>query len=190
MRLEELIREKKLSIYRCAELSNVPYTTMRELVKGKTNIEKCTVGTIYNLAKTLDVSVDFLIEQYMLPKRVSFETFKSQICHTVKNKGDIDFIIDELQADNISKYWDAEWYEEAFYLLAMVDYLSRENDLPICTKYNDIRSCKLDEPIFPRDINIAVKLKSSLDIRNECIRESIPEFIRFNIVEREVRNVF
>ena len=121
--------------------------------------------------------------------RVAFETFKSNICHIVKEKGDINFIIDTLLGDDIGQYWSSKWYPEAYYTLAMVDYLCRENQLPICENYNFIRSTALKETIFPRDIELAARLDHSLDIKEQAVAEAIPEFMRFNIVEGEIRNV-
>ena len=57
----------------------------------------------------------------------------------MKDLGDIDFIIEALETDKIRQLYDKQQYRESLYLLAMVDYLSRLNDIPICTNYNDIR---------------------------------------------------
>lgn len=121
--------------------------------------------------------------------RNDFETFKSNICHLVKDKGDLDFIIDVLRSKKIRHYWNQKWYPETFYLLAMVDYLSRVNGLPLCTDYNDIRACSLKEPLYPRDISLTAKISTELDVRSLSLQESIPEFARFNIIESEVRDV-
>lgn len=72
----------------------------------------------------------------------------------------------------------------------MVDYLSRENDLPLCQDYDDIRNHTMTEPIYPRDVMMAIKLNSELDVRKASVENAIPEFIRFNIVEGEIRNVY
>lgn len=61
----------------------------------------------------------------------------------------MDFIIDILKENQIRIYWERQWYRESFYLLAMVDYLSRENGLPLCNDYEDIRNCTLSEPLYP-----------------------------------------
>ena len=45
----------------------------------------------------------------------------------------------------------------------MVDYLSRENRLPLCNDYEDIRNCALPELLYPRDVILAAKLDGSLD---------------------------
>ena len=124
-----------------------------------------------------------------IPYRSSFEIFKSNVCHLVKDKGDIDFIVDILRRNEIRMYWNRKWYPESFYLLAMVDYLCRENDLPVCQDYDDIRKHKLAEPVYPRDIMVAAKLNPALDQRKSSRDNAIPEFLKYNIVEGEVRNV-
>ena len=75
-----------------------------------------------------------------MEKRCSFELFKSNVCHRLKEQGDIDFLIETLKEDMIRQYYDKKWYPESFYLLAMVDYISRENNVPICNDYDDLRS--------------------------------------------------
>lgn len=59
-----------------------------------------------------------------MEKRCSFELFKSNVCHRLKEQGDIDFLIETLKEDMIRQYYDKKWYPESFYLLAMVDYIS------------------------------------------------------------------
>ena len=195
MYLNDLLTEKKMTKYRLAKESGIPQTTITDICSRKARIEKCSADTIYKIAKVLDVSMESLIEQEMEdyvqePKRCSFEVFKSNVCHFVKDNDEFDFIVTTLQEDEISRYWNKKWYPEAFYLLAMVDYLSRMNEIPLCTKYDEIRTHSLKEPLYPRDVMLAAKLNKELDIRERCRREAIPEFLRFNIIESEVRNVY
>ncbi len=187
--LERMLRENNMSMYQCAKISGIPYTTLSELVRGKTRIEKCSAETVYRLSRTLNVSMEDLIHD-SIENRLDFEIFKSNICHMVKDNDEIDFIINTLQNDDIRRYWNKKWYAEAFYLLAMVDYLSRINELPLCTKYEDIRARSLKAPLYPRDVILASKLHPSLDVREQCKKEAIPEFLRFNIIEGEIRNVY
>ncbi|MBQ8146650.1 MAG: helix-turn-helix transcriptional regulator [Clostridia bacterium] len=187
--LETILKQKNISMYQCAKQSGIPYTTLSELVRGKTRIEKCSAETIYRLSKVLGVSMEDLISD-SIENRLDFEIFKSNICHMVKDNDEIDFIVINLQNDDIRRYWNKKWYAEAFYLLAMIDYLSRINEIPICTRYADIRSQSLKSPLYPRDVLMASKLHPELDIREQCRREAIPEFLRFNIIESEIRNVY
>lgn len=185
-----LLEEQHISVAVCSKLSGIPYTALPELVKGKSNIEKCSAETVYRLASVLNMTTDDLYHMLRSPEmRPAFETFKSNVCHMVKEKGDMDFIIETLQSDEIGRYWRRKWYPEAYYMLAMVDYLSRENQLPLCANYNSIRATSLKETVFPRDIELAARLDPSLNIKQQAIEESIPEFIRFNIVEKEIRDV-
>ena len=187
--LEAILKEKNMSMYQCAKLSGIPYTTLSEMVRGKTRLEKCSAETVYMLSKTLGISMDDLVRDSM-EQRSDFEIFKSNICHMVKDMGDIDFIINILKSDDIRRYWNKKWYLEAFYLLAMIDYLSGINGIPLCNQYDDIRSCSLNRTVYPKDVVMLSKLGSETDVCEESKREAIPEFMRFNIVENEVRNVY
>lgn len=194
MYLNELLAEKKMSKYRLSKESGVPQTTIVDICNQKTRIEKCSAGTLYKIAKVLGVPMERLIEQEMTervlqPKRSSFEVFKSNVCHLVKDRGDIDFILWTLETDEIRTLYDRKWYAEAFYLLAMVDYLSRVNDVPLCTNYNDIRAQKLRKALYPAGVVISDLAQGTDKYRRECMNRAIPEFLRFNIVESEVRDV-
>lgn len=118
--------------------------------------------------------------------RSSFDVFKSNICHQVKNMGELDFIIETLESGKIRKYFDRKWYPESLYLLAMVDYLSRENELPIAREYNDLRAYKLTEPLFPQSVVLADAITKNIRWKADSLRDTIPEFMRFNIVEGDI----
>lgn len=71
----------------------------------------------------------------------------------------------------------------------MTDYLSNINDVPICTNYNDIIKCKLSKIVYPTGILIKAAVFKDENIKQKAIEEAIPEFLRFNIVEADIRNV-
>lgn len=121
--------------------------------------------------------------------RIDFELFKSEVCHHLKELGDTEFIINLLESDAIRKYYDKQWYPEALYLLAVLDYVSRVNDVARCTDFDDIRNNKLKEIIYPSSIIAQALVTGDEAIKSKAINESIPEFIRFNIVETDIRNV-
>ena len=194
MALNEVLEQKNITKYRLWKESGVPQATISDICTGKTRIEKCSAETIYRIAKVLDVPMESLIAPAVRVmdeerSRPSFEIFKSNICHRVKDMGDIPFVIDLLQSNQIRKLYEKKWYPEALYLLAMLDYLSRENHIPICKNYNDIRAAKLQQLVYPPSVIIMCKALKSDAPKEECIRMAIPEFLQFNIVESEVRNV-
>jgi transcriptional regulator with XRE-family HTH domain len=188
MTIQDILQEKNMSVYRLAKTSKIPYATVNDICNGKTRLEKCSAETVYRLAHALNVSMEELLAPCFI-KRSSFENFKSTVCHRVKELGDINFIIDTLESQDIRTYYNRKWYPESLYLLAMLDYLSRENDVPICDDYDDLRRCRLEKPVYPAGI-LALSAAAQNDAAiKEAAKTAIPEFMRFNIVENEVRNV-
>ena len=188
MTVSELMNEKKITKYRLSKDSDVPYTTMNDICRGKAQLEKCSAETVYRISKALGVTMESLIEP-CFDKRSDFELFKSNTCHRLKELGDIPFIIDLLEKDEIRKAYQKGWYRESLYLLAMLDYVSRENHVPLCTQYDDLRKFKLQNTLFPAGVLAMSEVTNNPQIKEQSMKEAIPEFMRFNIVESEVRNV-
>ncbi len=188
MNVNKLMEQKAVTKYRLSQNSGVPYTTVCDICNGKTKLENCSVKTVYKIAEALGVSMESLLD-FISEERVGFELYKSSVCHRVKEMGDIDFIIDTLEQDAIRVYYQRGWYRECLYLLAMLDYISRMNSIPVCTSYDDLRCCKLKEPLYPSGILTAALVSGSDAPKIKALQEAIPEFLRFNIVESEVRNV-
>ena len=188
MNINHLLKHKNLSKYKLSKISGVSFTIISEITTGKSKIKNCTAGTLYKLAKALNITMEDLLAD-SVAFRQNFETYKSNICHMVKDTGDINFIITTLKSNKIRILYQRQWYPECLYLLAMVDYLSRENNIPICAEYDDIRIARLKEPIYPSSILTMCAILNSDAPKNESHNEAIPEFMRFNIIESEIRNV-
>ena len=188
MTLNQILTDNHISKYRLSKNSGVPYMTINDICSGKTNLAECNAKTIYRIAKELRVSMEELLEPYLQP-RASFDLFKSNVCHKLKEMGDIPFLIDTFENDDINTYYQRQWYPECLYLLAMVDYISRANDIPLCEDYNELRRMKLPKVLYPNSVIAAFAVSRDEAVKQQAERESIPEFMRFNIVESEVRNV-
>lgn len=124
-----------------------------------------------------------------MEKRCSFELFKSNVCHWLKEEGDIDFLIQVLESDLIRKYYNRKWYLENFYLLGMLDYISRINDVPMCSEYDDLRQQRMQEIVYPVGVLLTARVLGDESIKEQALKEAIPEILRFNIVESDIRNV-
>ena len=188
MYINTLLKEKNMTKYMLSKKSGVPHTTVIDICSGKTKLNKCNAETLYKLAKTLDVTMEDLVAEFV-EKRSSFENFKSTVCHMVKDMGDIDFMIKILESNEIQRLYNMEWYLESLYLLAMVDYLSRENELPIVTEYSDLRRARLSDIVYPLGIITLSIVCKTEKYKEQSIRDAIPEFLRHNIVESDIRNV-
>ena len=191
MDLEKLLHEKHITRYRLSKKSGIPQSTIADICIGKTRIEKCSGDTLYRIAKALDMSMESLVQDEcgVLEERVDFPLYRSSICHLVKDMGDVPFIMDVLSSGKVRDYYSLGWYPECFYLLAITDYLSRTNGIPVYTGYDEIRSHKLKKKIYPADVLLMDKLLNTDRNRKECLKKAIPEFLRFNIVESEIRDV-
>ena len=186
--LKELLKRKNMSMYQLSKITNIPYSTINDICLNKTKIQKCNVETVFRLSKALGISMEELVKDACEP-RVSFESFKSSICHRVKAEGDIPFIIHYLKSDDIHTYYNQGWYIESFYLLAMVDYLSRENGIPLCKEFDELRKKKLDKPVYPASLFTVYLVTKNKKVLKEAEEKAIKEFKNFNIIENEVRNV-
>ena len=188
MDINSMLKDKKLTIYRLSKISGIPYATLNDICNGKTSLAKCSGETIYRLARSLEVSMEELLAPYLV-KRANFENFKSAVCQRLKETGDINFIIEILESKEIRTYYDRKWYPECLYLLAMLDYVSRENHVPLCSDYDDLRSLRIQKTLYPAGVRAQVVAAHSDIFMKQAVQNSIPEFIRFNIVESDVRNV-
>jgi len=194
MIINELLAEKNMTPYRLSKLSGVPYTTLKDIISEKTDLRKCSAETIYRLSLVLEITMEELITKESLKSehhvyQQDYQVFTSNIQHRIKDIGDIDFIIETIESDRIREYFNMKRYYEALYLLAAVDYLCRVNDIPAYQNYNDIRKTKLKHPVYPSSINARVVAEGNEEIRKNALSKAIPEFLKFNIVECEVRNV-
>ena len=148
MTIQDALKQKRMSIYRLAKTSKVPYATVNDICNGKAQLEKCSAETIYRIAHALDITMEELLA-----------------------------------------YYDRKWYPESLYLLAMLDYISRENDIPLCDEYDDLRRCKLEKPVYPAGLRAVSAASKDKAVLHKAAMTAIPEFKRFNIIENEVRNV-
>lgn len=119
-------------------------------------------------------------------QRLDFEQFKSGVCYHLKVLGKPAFIVELLRSDTIRRYYDCKWYPEALYLLAMLDYVSRDVGVPLCTRYDDLRSLRLQEPLYPAGVLILCLVTGDSKVKERARQEAIPEFLRFNIIEGDI----
>lgn len=188
MTVNQIAEQKRLTKYRLSKLSEIPYATINDICNGKAELKKCSAETVYKIAKALDSTVEELLAD-SFEERASFELFKSNTCHRVKSLGDVEFIMDTLESGEIRTLYDKKWYPEALYLLAMLDYISRVNQVPLCKEYDDLRRCKLTETIYPAGVLAVCAAAKNEEAKKQAIRDAIPEFMRFNIVESQVRSI-
>ena len=188
MTVEDYRKSRGLSRRELSNISRVPFSTVQDLCTGKTRIEKCSAETVYKLMNTLRCSFEDLLDPVMI-ERQDFELFKSEGYHSVKRMGDKAFVDRVLREDSVRKYLRRGWCAEALYVLAMYDYLCKENNVRPLDDYEEIRKLKMPDVIFPYGILAIDAVNRNNKAKDKALAESIPEFRRHNIIEADIRNV-
>lgn len=101
----------------------------------------------------------------------------------------LDFILNVVQSPDIREYFDKGWVAESLYLLAMLDYISWLNGIPLCSDFNDLRELSMKNTIYPEGILIQARVTNNPNLLKEAYDNCIPEFKKANIIENEVRSV-
>lgn len=185
--LEELTIQYKTNIDEISKYSGIEKVTIEKYFNGEASLLDCPVKDFAALAKLFHLTVqEFwdMAEHYDFDPK-AFEIFKSNTCHAVKelgNKGFIDEIVDK---EYIETYWNNKNRLCACYLLAMIDYLCRLEEIPLAEKFDRIRNYKLPKLIYPYSFNFINDSK----LLKESLKKAIPEFYRHGIIEGDVFNV-
>lgn len=143
-------------------------------------------GSVYETEEAKEMTANC---ERLYKERMSFDNFKSTVCHRVKQLGEADFIIENILARSVETFYRKQWYLESYYMLAMLDYLSGKNDVPLCGIYNKMRCGKLEKPVYPSGIMWMYMMSKDENILKESFENAIPEFKRFNIVENEIDSI-
>ena len=76
------------------------------------------------------------------------------------------------------------------YMRAYLDYISDKNNIPCVKEYHYLRNKKLKHRIFSRDIYILSKLNANTNAKKESLKNAIPMFLKYNIVETDINDVY
>lgn len=124
----------------------------------------------------------------ILKGTLSYDEFRSELCHMYKTDGNVVFLMKVLKSDAVGKLWSNENYAYALYIVAMIDYISWKNKVPFYNGFNELRSYKLKNTLYPAEVIILDKISHS-DVNRKAAYEECKNsecgkfFIKHNIVE-------
>ena len=187
MNFKELLKTKNISGYTLSKITNIPYTTISDLMNGKTNVKNISLKHALSIADCLRINVRFLSELDN-PEFVDFRYFRNEYLNELKREGFEEFVAKIIKGKIIDYYYKNDGKDRALYLLALVDYLSRINNKPIYqNRYNQLRKQKLDKPLFVGSDLINF---DSIEEAEDALKiKVIPEFKNMNIIEEDVFDV-
>ena len=191
--LRAILQSKDMSLYELEKTSQISHATLSDIYNEKSNINNCSVSVMSKMAKALKVSIDDLYDILLYDNMslfafdTSFDIFKSNICHELKNLGDMDFIRRYLSNNEIAELYNAKKYKESLYLLSLIDYLSKENNIPLVSEYDEIRNKKLNKIYVSKSLYFL--LRNRIVKVSDVFKECLIDFLKHNIVEAGIRNV-
>ena len=187
MTFKELLQSKKTSGYQLSKKTNIPYSTISDLINGKTNIKNVTFKNAIAIADALDVDLREL-NKLDTKKFLKFRYFRNNTLHELKEYG-IDIFVDKVIREKIiDQYYKNDGLSYSYYLLALIDYLCRITNKPIYTnRYNNLRKERLEKAFFVGGDSLHFDTIEEAEERLKI--KVIPEFARFNIIEEDVFNV-
>lgn len=191
--LRAILEEKNISMYRLEKSSNISHATLSDLLNEKTKAENCSSSLIKEISSCLNMSMDNLYDQLTYKDLSSitfdkqFDLFRSNIAHELHSVQYKTFLNKYLTSNEIEKMFNNKKQKEALYLVSLIDYLCEVHNLPIPSKFDDIRNYKLDTYCVPESL---YRLMETKQITFSSIyKEAIPSFKEHNIIEAEIENV-
>lgn len=206
MYLNELMNDCHMSRAELSARSNIPESTLRDILNGKAQLDRCEAATLYNIAYALDVSVEDILEGYWdalerdAPSRTSvhdenslmnFYVLADSMLGRLRATGDLAFIDGIDQNGWIERLYQGREYRCALFLFGMMDYLCRKNGVRQVARYDEYRKARLDRPVYAlRTLNVNDDDGAFQRARTEAENNAIPELGRFGIymTEEDIRH--
>ena len=206
MYLNELMNSRNLTRAELSARSNIPESTLRAILNGKAQLDRCEAATLYNIAYALDVSVEDLLEGYWdalerdAPARIAvhddsslmnFYVLADSMLGRLRATGDLAFIDGIDQNGWIERLYQGREYRCALFLLGTMDYLCRKNGVRQVARYDEYRKARLDGPVYAlRTLNVNDDDGAFQRARTEAENSAIPELGRYGIymTEEDIRH--
>ena len=206
MYLNELMNACHMSRAELSARSNIPESTLRDILNGKAQLDRCEAATLYNIAYALDVSVEDILEGYWdalerdAPSRTSvhdenslmnFYVLADSMLGRLRATGDLAFIDGIDQNGWIERLYQGREYRCALFLLGTMDYLCRKNGVRQVARYDEYRKARLDRPVYAlRTLNVNDDDGAFQRVRTEAENSAIPELGRYGIymTEEDIRH--
>ena len=192
--LRSVLNDKNISLYQLEKASHISHATLNDIYNERSNIDNCSILVMSKIAASLNMDIDDLYKKLtyrdlsLFTYNEDFDLFKSDTLQRLKREKEEDFIKRMATTDVINNYYQNNKYKEALYLLALLDYLSKKNSLPLLKQYDYLRDYKLDKVYVSKSLYLLLAYKSTTvtSIYKECIKE----FLKYNIVEAEIDNTY
>ena len=205
MYLMDLMNKKCMTRADLSMMSSVPDSTLRDILSGKAQIDRCEAATIYGIADALDTTVeDVLVHYWKECLSVSDkEAYKRKSLHDghtlVLFYSTVDKLVNarSVEDDHVLVYFFSHdnvidllfskgFYRETFFLLGLLDYLNRKLGMKTNPRFDAYRGYCLDCPVY--SLSTLEAYDDPADLKNaKAFAETyaVPELAAFNIYMTE-----
>jgi DNA-binding Xre family transcriptional regulator len=199
MFLNELMKEKNMTRADLSRISGIPESTLRDILSGKAQFDRCEVLTVACIADALGTTVEELLNCHIdeefcgdgrLPKperhdRSSMLDFYVMVdCTLVKlgSCGDMGFVKAICKDYWIERFYYDGLYRCAFFLLGLIDYLCRLHGQKPVSRFDALRDECLDQPVYSlRTMQEGDEEDALYEAKNCTELNAVPELACFNI---------
>ena len=205
MYLMNLMNKKCMTRSDLSMMSDVPDSTLRDILSGKAQIDHCEAATIYGIADALGTTVEDILDHYWdeCLEDDDEEVWKRQPLHDGHTLllfySTVDKLVQLRQAVEdadlascfssepfIDYFFDKGFYREAFFLLGITDYLNRKLGKKTEPRFDAYRLYRLDNPVY--SLSTLEEYDDPEELKNaKAYAEAyaIPELAAFNIFMTE-----
>ena len=191
--LRAILHNKNMSLYELEKASSISHATLNDIYNERSNINNCTISIMSKLADALKINIDELYKTLnydnlsLFAYNSDFDLFKSDTLQRLKATDEIMFVTKTIESNSINDYFFSKKCAESLYLLSLIDYLSKKNNIPLCKKYDRIREYKCEKIYVSKSIYLLLTMKQTKV--TDIFKSAIKEFMKHNIIESEIDEV-
>lgn len=118
-----------------------------------------------------------------------YTNYTSELCHMLKRMGDIAFTECILDYVDIDMLIASGRKKQALYTVAIIDYISKENGIPINPNLSKYRKLKMEVLSFSSGVETYTRIMKTNTMKERALKLALDEFLHYNIVESSVRDI-
>lgn len=201
MYLNALMTKRHMTREELCRLSGVPDSTLRGILSGGVQLENCKAGTLYGIAKALQIPMEALLEGSNSIHPEDDACTVHPPVQTVHDAGSLLTFYDLVDAvkdclcvydgpgymelvrdlDLIGHFSQRQAYRAALFLLGLYDYLCRKLGVAPDARHDALRRMRLDRPVYSLDTLEVDDSRAFEQAKAYAESHAIPELARFSI---------
>lgn len=190
MAIKDIFRMAGFSVDELASITNVPSSTLSDIMSGKTRLQHCQAKTLQKISRGLGLSMEELLkmDEMIIPdskapslhKLVSpeaFIVFRSDLLGLLNDLGERDFVSSVVKSHAVEGLYDDKLYPQALYAIGLIDYLCDKNGIPRQSQYDKYRGDTMEKTVY------GFAATENPDLDYIYFQHMIPQMLKFNFIE-------